>query len=356
MPPSYVRQSITPHDSRAVALSVVSGPDHGRQHVPDTVRPVSVGRAKTNDLALEDRSVDLFQAEFFSAPGGIRVSDLGGRKGVQIGSVRILDAVVPAGSEITIGETRICVEETRLDSDPASASQSSPLPGVIGSSYAIRELQRRAAILAAENTPVLIEGERGCGKELFGKGIHALSPRSANDFVSLSCHGKSVTALAAELYGFEVGAFPGADRTSIGALEKASGGTLLLRDVGDLHIPIQASLFGALKHKRFRRLGSRNEIPLDARIIVSTRRDIRPQVNRKGFRDDLYEALQGVRLYIPPLRERPEDIDLLVQYLVTQGASPPGSATLRALREHRWSGNVAELREVLLSRPNPAAS
>lgn len=355
MPPSYVRQSITPHESRAVALSVVSGPDHGRQFVPNTARRVSSGRAKSNDLQLEDRSVDLFQAEFFSAPGGVRVSDLGGRNGVQIGTVRILDAVVPAGSEITMGETRICVEETTLAADPTAASSAS-LPAVIGSSYAMRELQRRATTLAEASTTVLIEGERGCGKELFGKGIHELSSRAEKNFVGLSCHGKSVTALAAELFGYEIGAFPGADRTSVGALEKANGGTLFLRDIGDLHIPLQASLFGALKHKRFRRLGSRAEIALDVRVIVSTRRDIRPQVNRKGFRDDLYESLQGARLYIPPLRERPEDIDLLVRHLVMQGASAPGSATLRALREHRWSGNVAELRQVLLSSPNPAAN
>jgi len=352
--PQYERRSLSPHRTRAVAVTVVDGPDQGRQYVPTEVIPVSVGRAAVNQLQLQDSAVDLYHVEFSSAAEGVRVCDLGARGGVRIGSVRILDAIVPSGAEVSIGETRLCVEEVTPDVSETENSTST-FPGIVCAGFAMRDLQRRARALVSTESHFLIEGEAGTGKELFARGVHDLSPRGDKPFVSLQCRGKSVSALAAELFGYEKGAFPGADRQHIGAFEHANGGTLMLRDVGDLHVPMQASVFSALKHRRMRRLGNRAEINLDLRVTISTRRDIRAQVNRRGFRDDLYEILAATRLFIPPLRERPEDIDPLVAHFLAhkKDKSPLGEATLRAMREHRWSGNVEELKSVVFSGPGP---
>ena len=160
------------------------------------------------------------------------------------------------------------------------------------------------------------------------------------------------TIIASELFGHEKGAFTGADRQHKGAFERADGGTLFLDEIGELPLQLQATLLGALERRRFRRVGGEREIEVDVRVLAATHRDLRAQVNQGDFRADLYYRLAVAKLEIPPLRERPSDIEALVRHFVDQvtgggGVFPFGPATMEALRRHRWSGNVRELRNVV---------
>jgi DNA-binding NtrC family response regulator len=169
--------------------------------------------------------------------------------------------------------------------------------------------------------------------------------------VVVDCGALPATLVASELFGHERGAFTGADRQHVGAFEQAHGGTIFLDEIGELPLPVQPSLLGALERRAFRRVGGRSEINVDVRVVCATHRDLRGEVNEDRFRADLYYRLAVARIDIPPLRERPEDIEPLVRHFVTEitghDALPFGPQSMEAMRGHRWSGNVRELRNVV---------
>jgi len=200
---------------------------------------------------------------------------------------------------------------------------------------------------------VLVIGESGTGKELVARGLHDLGRRAAGPFVAVDCAALSPALVASELFGHERGAFTGADRQHVGAFERAHGGTLFLDEIGELSAALQASLLGALERRRFRRVGGTADIAIDVRVASATHRDLRAEVNSGAFRLDLYYRLAVVTLALPPLRERPEDLELLVSHFLREAGHagpldavfPP--ATMRALATHRWPGNVRELRNLV---------
>jgi DNA-binding NtrC family response regulator len=186
------------------------------------------------------------------------------------------------------------------------------------------------------------------------RAIHALSPRAGRAFEVVDCGSLPPTLIASELFGHERGAFTGADRKRVGAFERAHGGTLFLDEIGELPLDVQPALLGALERRRFRPLGASREVDVDVRVIAATHRDLRAAVNDASFRADLYYRIAVTRIEIPPLRERPEDVEPLVSHFVREvrgpaASSPFGWAAMAALREHRWSGNARELRNVVES-------
>ncbi|MFT5357979.1 MAG: two-component system response regulator AtoC [Polyangiales bacterium] len=216
--------------------------------------------------------------------------------------------------------------------------------GIVGVGDAMAAVRSRIARVAPSNIPVVIVGETGVGKELVARAIHRQSERSDKPFVAENCGALSESVLESELFGHEKGAFTGAAARRMGLFERADGGTLFLDEVGELSPRVQSSLLRVLQEGRFRRVGGESEISVDVRVIGATHRDLRAMVRAEKFREDLYYRLAGVRIEVPPLRTRIEDLPALIETF--QGADAPrltGGAR-RALRRYRWPGNVRELR------------
>ena len=207
---------------------------------------------------------------------------------------------------------------------------------------------------ASSNATVLIVGETGTGKSRAARAIHEASARASGPFVIVDCAAVPANLIESELFGHERGAFTGAFKTRIGAIEEASGGTLFLDEIGELSSELQPKLLSAIENRQIRRVGSNTVIPVDVRIITATHRDLRAAVNDERFRADLYFRLAVLTLSIPPLRERPEDIPLLVERLAANmHVTSEQSAYLRShdflvqLQRCTWPGNIRELRNHL---------
>jgi DNA-binding NtrC family response regulator len=208
--------------------------------------------------------------------------------------------------------------------------------------------------IAKSNSTVLIQGESGTGKELLARAIHEESHRSAFPFISVSCAALSETLLESELFGYEKGAFTGADSRKRGKLEQAKDGTLFLDEIGDISLKLQQDLLRVLEQKEFLRVGGTEIITIESRIIAATNRDLRKAIEEEKFRDDLYYRLNVISIRIPPLRDRKEDIPLLVEHFVEkfniemgkqiEGVTEPA---MRRLMEHPWPGNARELRNII---------
>jgi DNA-binding NtrC family response regulator len=223
-------------------------------------------------------------------------------------------------------------------------------PTFVGTSPQVRELLERADRVALTDLPVVIHGESGTGKEVLVRRIHALSRRSRAPFVAENCAAIPASLFESELFGHTRGAFTGADRDRVGLFGQADGGTLFLDEIGDLGLEVQAKLLRVLEEGRVRPIGSLATRAVDVRVICATHRDL-PELLRTGkFREDLYYRLSGVTLTIPPLRERPEDVTLLVNHFldslnrehgIRKRFTPQGLARLRGCR---WQGNVRQLK------------
>jgi DNA-binding NtrC family response regulator len=225
------------------------------------------------------------------------------------------------------------------------------LPGI---SPAMAQLNELLGQLARAPSPVLIEGESGTGKGVLARLIHTRSPRARAPFVDLNCAGISKELLESELFGHERGAFTNAMNTKQGLFEVAADGTLFLDEIGEMESSIQARLLKALEDKRFRRVGGTRDIRADFRLVAATNRDLQAEVAAGRFRADLYYRLNVVRIKMPPLRERLEDVPILVQEILrplskemTRSVPKVSTRAMKRLTTYSWPGNVRELRNVL---------
>lgn len=226
----------------------------------------------------------------------------------------------------------------------------------IGNSPAIREILQIVERVADTRTTVLITGESGTGKELIARMLHEKSSRANGPFVAVSCAAIPETLLEVELFGAVKGAYTGAETDRVGKFEAADGGTLFLDEIGDIPPMIQVKLLRVLQEREIERLGSNKPIPVDVRLVAATNRDLEEAVQAGTFRADLFYRLQVVHIHLPPLRERPEDIPLLVEHFIQryaqennramQTASP---AALQLLQAYPWPGNVRELENAIES-------
>ncbi len=222
---------------------------------------------------------------------------------------------------------------------------------IVGSSDRIREVLDLAGRVAASDATVLITGERGTGKELLAKGIHFNSSRSAGPFVAVNCAAIPETLIESELFGHVKGAFTGAVKDKEGKFELADGGTILLDEIGDLRIDLQAKILRVLQERTVDRVGGAKPMPIDVRVIASTNRDIEQAIKEGKFREDLYDRINVVAIRMPPLRERKEDVSLLVKYFLNKFNRDPqvglNEEALRAIVSYGWPGNVRELESVM---------
>ena len=224
------------------------------------------------------------------------------------------------------------------------------LGGMVGESPAIRTLLTQLRKLAPIEVPILITGESGTGKEIAARNLHALSPRKDAPFIAINCGGLSEKLVPSELFGHERGAFTGATSRKIGRIEAAAGGTVFLDEIGDLPLDAQANLLRFLQEGTIERVGSHVSIKVDARVIAATHVDLERAVAEDRFRQDLYYRLNVLRLRMPPLRERGNDVEHLARYFLERYSRELGIrirgyslAALRAMCAHTWPGNVREL-------------
>lgn len=229
-----------------------------------------------------------------------------------------------------------------------------PFDGIVGQSPALRKVLEQVAIVAPTDSTVLLHGETGTGKELIAQAIHKLSSRRAHTFVRMNCAAIPSGLLESEFFGHEKGAFTGALMQKKGRFELADRGSLFLDEIGDITLELQPKLLRAVQEQEFERLGSNRTIQVDVRIIAATHRDLPAMMTENKFREDLFYRLNVFPIEIPPLRERAEDIPLLVTYFVAKfsqrmhkqiNAIP--DFTMNALVQHAWRGNVRELANFL---------
>src|SRR4029077_1321845 len=225
---------------------------------------------------------------------------------------------------------------------------------IVGASPALLAVLSRVSKVAPTNSTVLIAGETGTGKELIARAIHKRSQRAGHAFVSLNCAAIPPALITSELFGHEKGAFTGALQRRLGRFELAEGGTLFLDEVGDLPAETQIALLRVLQEREFERVGGTEVLQCDVRVIAATNRDLHSAIAAGSFRSDLFYRLNVFPIELPPLRERKEDIPILVEYFIDRYASKAGrkidtiqKKSLEALQEYSWPGNVRELQNVI---------
>jgi DNA-binding NtrC family response regulator len=211
----------------------------------------------------------------------------------------------------------------------------------------MRALVNKLEQVGQSAATVLIEGETGAGKEMVAQALHGSSPRRRGPFAVFDCGATTANLAASELFGHERGAYTGADRTHSGVLAEADGGTLFLDEVGELPAEIQASLLGVLERRSYRRVGGKENLRVDVRVIAATNRNLEEQIRLGAFRRELFYRLSVIRLRVPPLRERPEDILPLAQKFAGETGAELSPDTIALLRAYAWPGNVRELRNML---------
>jgi DNA-binding NtrC family response regulator len=233
---------------------------------------------------------------------------------------------------------------------------------IVGDSPSIRSVLDTLTTVAPTRATVLLEGESGTGKELFARFVHDQSSRHDKPFVSVNCAAMPEGLVESGLFGHEKGAFTGATARTAGAFERANGGTLMLDEISEMRIDLQAKLLRVIQEQEFERVGGQQPIKVDVRIVATTNRDLRKEVEKGRFREDLFYRLNVVPVHSPPLRDRRDDIPLLVRHFATRVAKELGQSTMavapetiQALQDHEWPGNVRELanaveRAVILSR------
>jgi two-component system, NtrC family, response regulator GlrR len=331
-------------------LSVTSGPDAGAVYVSTGDRAV-LGTAASAQLVLTDPAVSRFHAELAIVDGRAQIRDLDSTNGTRVSGVAIAVAFLASGDLITLGRTQV-----RFDLGAAqvaiAVSARDRFGLLVGRSVAQRAVFEVLERAAASTSTVLLEGETGTGKEAAAESIHVESDRRGQPFIVVDCGAIPSELLESELFGHERGAFTGAVAARTGAFAAADGGTIFLDEIGELAPALQPKLLRALERREIKPVGATAYQPVDVRVIAATNRNLRAEVNARRFRADLYYRLAVLEVRLPPLRERREDLPVLVEHLLgTLGAADdPRAAGLRTpwflaeLERHSWPGNVRELR------------
>jgi len=355
----------SPDEVRRFRLAVIEGPDQGLAWTSGADK-ASIGSHAANDVVLADPTVSRFHCEIRVDAAGAWVRDLGSRNGTNLDGVVVREASPRDGSLVRIGRTVLSfhfgTERNRLP-----ISSETRFGSLIGRSAAMRLVFAILERAARSDVTVLLDGETGTGKEEAARSLHAAGARHGGPFVVVDCSAIPENLLESQLFGHEKGAFTGATDKRVGAFEEAAGGTIFLDEVGELPTELQPKLLRVLEQREVRRVGGTGTIAVNARVLAATNRDLREEVNAGRFRPDLYYRLAVLRIGLPPLRARPEDIPPLVERLVASlGATDEEAKALSSpellagLARAAWPGNVRELRNYLqrcmvLGQPLPIA-
>ncbi len=309
---------------------------------------VVIGRGAEADVRIDDASISRKHAMLSLGPR-VRIKDLGSANGTRVADRAASPGEwidVAPGEVIDLGSVMLIL--MRGGAEPAAAA---PQPG--GGVGAMARAERLLERVAPGDIAVLIQGETGVGKEVFAERLHARSPRAPRPLLRLNCGGFTETLLDSELFGHEKGAFTGADRAKPGLLESAHGGSVFLDEIGELPLGLQARLLRVLQDKKVQRIGALEPRAIDVRFISATNRDLTAEVTAGRFRQDLFYRLNGVTIWIPPLRDRAAEIAPLAKQFLAEAVAQSGRrlqlsrAALARLEQHGWPGNIRELRNVI---------
>jgi len=328
--------------TRSLVLRVRSGE---REAVLPLRGTYLVGTEPTCSIVLDDPYASGRHCKIGFEGGKLVLVDLGSTNGTWVNGVRVGQAELKAGAWIRVGQSDLVLEKAEPADGPA-------FEGILSRSAAMREVFDRIERIAPSMAPVAIFGETGTGKELVARAIHRRSHRAKGPFIPVNCAAISKDLVESELFGHEKGAFTGAVSARKGAFEEAEGGTLFLDEIGELPLDLQAKLLRTLESGEIRRVGSSRPFRVDVRVVAATHRDLRAMARHGSFREDLYFRLSVIRIDLPPLRARKEDIALLADHLLglyaPEGPLPAfTNEALVRLSSYDWPGNVRELRNVL---------
>jgi DNA-binding NtrC family response regulator len=332
-------------------LTVVGGPDVGKKLRLDATQPTRalVGLSEACDLRLTDGLVSRRHAAFEIVDNRLHVSDLATDSGTFVEGVCVGDAYLHGGETVRMGTTALFVTR-RARSAPDSLPPATSFGRLVGASAEMRRLYPLCEKLAAATVPIIIEGETGTGKEVLAESLHEQGPLAGKPFVVFDCTAVPPNLVESELFGHERGAFTGAVTSRSGVFEQASGGTLLIDEIGDLDLMLQPKLLRAIERSQIRRVGGDRAISVHVRVLAATRRDLDHEVQAGLFRDDLFHRLAVARIELPPLRARHGDVpELAAHFCRTLGADPRvlGDELLRRWEDYTWPGNVRELRNAV---------
>jgi DNA-binding NtrC family response regulator len=329
---------------------VIKGPDRG-DSAPLRDAAIYFGSSPSCDLVLTDKTVSRRHLMAVREGDEVILRDQGSTNGSFIQGSRFKEITIGFGAEVKVGRTVLkYMPEEEIVEPPVSQDDS--FGQLVGRNVKMRRLFKLLEDVAKNDATVLIEGETGTGKELIAEEIHNHSLRKDGPFIVFDCGAVPRELIESALFGHQKGSFTGAIADRKGAFAEANGGTIFLDEVGELPIELQPTLLRALDKKAVRRVGSNTYEKVDVRIVAATNRDLRAEVAAKNFREDLYYRLAVIRVTLPPLRERGDDIRHLVEHFVKM-FSPPGkplactAEDMSRLQRHSWPGNVRELRNVI---------
>ncbi len=349
---AYLDRGATLHLRKCILQSV---DDPGQEWSFDK-EEVRIGSMEDNDVVISDDTVSRYHCKIAQEDTGYVLIDQRSTNGTFINKVRVREAFLKPGSIVSVGQSqlRFSAREEEVQIVP---SHNTRCAGLIGGNPRMREIYSIIEKIAPTATTVVIDGETGTGKEVVAQAIHSLSPRSKNDLVVFDCGAVPPNLIESELFGHEKGSFTGAMMTRQGLFEQADGGTLFLDELGELPLDLQPKLLRALEQREVRRVGSTKAAKVDVRIIAATNRNLEEEVRAGRFRQDLFYRLSVVRLHLPSLGERTDDIPLLVEHFLQTGSynTRPGGRrvtaiapeAMAALQAYPWPGNVRELVNVI---------
>ncbi|MCB9742169.1 MAG: sigma 54-dependent Fis family transcriptional regulator [Alphaproteobacteria bacterium] len=332
-------------------LTCASGADQGKSWLIDH-DVVRIGSMEDNDVTIHDSTASRRHAEIARTKDGVLLRDLGSTNGTFVGPVRVREVFLTPETRFRIGRTDFVFtpEDEVIEITPSEKDQ---LDGLVGASVAMRELFSIIERVAPTDLTALITGETGTGKELASRALHNLSHRAEGPFRVFDCGAAPETLIESELFGHEKGSFTGAHAAREGVFESADGGTIFLDEIGELPLELQPKLLRVLEQREVRRVGAGKTRAVDVRVVAATNRDLLQEVRAGRFREDLYYRLAVVELTLPALRERKEDLPLLIDHLLhraqrgvhrVRGASPE---VLELLESYRFPGNVRELANLI---------
>jgi transcriptional regulator with PAS, ATPase and Fis domain len=327
-------------------ITVVQGPDAGLT-VEIAGKALRIGTAADNDLVLTDTTVSRRHCAIEPTEAGISIRDEGSTNGVLVGGMRVFNAVIAGAVHLQLGESTLAITpltET-VDREQAATDRFGDL---LGNSPRMRELFADLERIAPSDVAVLIEGETGTGKELAAESIHRASLRANGPYVVFDCSAVAPSLAESELFGHERGAFTGAVSSRPGVFEQADGGTIFLDELGELPKDLQPKLLRVLEKREVRRVGGQRTLPVNVRLIAATNRNLAAEVQHGNFREDLYFRVAATHVYLPPVRDRMEDLQMLIEHFLARAQPPRSLADVPPpvwdmFRAHRWPGNVREL-------------
>jgi DNA-binding NtrC family response regulator len=342
--PSFSKQN------RGGIFVVIKGPDRGESVRLQENKPVFFGSSPTCEMVLSDKTVSRRHMSAELVGEEVIVRDNDSTNGTFIQGSRFKEITIGFGAEVKLGRTviKFLPDEEVVEPEPSVEESFGHL---LGSDTKMRQMFKLLQDVAATDATVLIEGETGTGKELIAEEIHNHSNRRNGPFVVFDCGAVPRELIESALFGHVKGSFTGAITDRRGAFAEAHGGTIFLDEIGEMALDLQPSLLRALDKRAVRKVGSNTYEKIDVRVVAATNRDLRSEVAKKSFREDLYYRLAVIRVSVPPLRERGTDIPLLVSHFIQQfSPDRPLHATtddLARIQRHSWPGNVRELRNTI---------